>query len=470
MNSSGTGIAYFIDDNLLLIVALGMFLLGVLLAHFIYSRPLQQARREIERLQMQLHNEEQLHEERLLMLDDAQDRLHNTFAVASQRALRENNQQFLQLAEESMRRFHSESKADLEQRKQSIHHLVDPIKTALEKTEQQIQEIEKHRQASFGALGEQLRNLSADQATLRQETSKLSTALRMPGMRGQWGEMSLKRIVEMAGMVEHCDFLEQVQRSNEERTIRPDMVVRMPDQRELVIDAKSPMDAYMDAFATEDEAERLRYLTHHARRVREHVRTLAGKRYWEQFESAPDFVVLFMPGEQFLGAALEHDKNLMQDALEMRVILSTPATLMALLRAVAFGWQQAVLTENAGKIRDVGTELHKRLTIFVSHVEKLGKNLESGVDTYNRLLGSLERSVIPGAKKLSDLGISSGRELVEAEPLENSPRVPVQSEIDLQEVSDGDEGGAGFGLNKPWQTEPVTDNAGLNQPDVSERT
>lgn len=466
MNSSGTGIGVFIDDNLLLIVALIMFLLGVLLAYLIYSRPLQQARREIERLQMQLHNEEQMHEERLLMLDDAQDRLHNTFAVASQRALRENNQQFLQLAEESMRRFHTESKADLEQRKQSIHHLVDPIKSALEKTEQQIQEIEKHRQASFGALGEQLRNLSVDQMTLRQETSKLSTALRMPGTRGQWGEMSLKRIVEMAGMVEHCDFLEQVQRSNEERTIRPDMVVRMPDKRELVLDAKSPMDAYMDAFATEDETQRQRYLTHHAKRVREHVRTLAGKRYWEQFENAPDFVVLFMPGEQFLGAALEQDKNLMQDALEMRVILATPATLMALLRAVAFGWQQAVLTENAGKIRDVGTELHKRLTIFVSHVEKLGKNLESGVDTYNRLLGSLERSVIPGAKKLAELGISSGRELAEAEPLENSPRVPVQSEIDLRDIGVTAENGE----NNPLINEPVIEKAGHNadpEPDES---
>nr|CAA6817329.1 MAG: DNA recombination protein RmuC [uncultured Thiotrichaceae bacterium] len=439
MNSSGTGIGTFIDNNLLLIVALLMFLLGVLLSYVVYSRPLQQARREIERLQMQLHNEEQLHEERLLMLDDAQDRLHNTFAVTSQRALRENNQQFMQLAEESMKRFHTESRADLDQRKQSIDHLVGPIKQALEKTGEQIQEIEKHRQASFGALGEQLRNLSVDQMALRQETSKLSTALRTPGTRGQWGEMSLKRIVEMAGMVEHCDFLEQVQRSNEDRTIRPDMVVRMPDKRELVIDAKSPMDAYMNAFATENDAERQGYLLHHAKRVREHVRVLAGKRYWEQFENAPDFVVLFMPGEQFLGAAMEQDKNLMQDALEMRVILSTPATLMALLRAVAFGWQQSVLTENAGKIRDVGTELHKRLTVFINHVDKLGKNLESGVDTYNRLLGSLERSVLPGAKKLSELGVSSGRELADTEPLEVSPRVSVQSELELGGVEMSDD-------------------------------
>lgn len=430
MNS---GIGQFVDDNILLLVALLMFLLGMLLTYLIYSRPLQHARRTVERLQLQLQNEEQMHEERLRMLDDAQDRLHNMFSSASRNALQENNQQFLQLAQESMRRFHTESKADLEQREQSIHHLVSPIKQALEKTEQQIQQIEQTRQASFGALGEQLRNLSVDQMALRQETSKLSTALRTPGTRGQWGELSLKRVAEMAGMIEHCDFLEQVQRSNAERSIRPDMLVRMPDKRELVIDAKSPMDAYLDAFETDNETLRQQHLQHHAKRVREHVRVLAGKRYWEQFENAPDFVVLFMPGEQFLGAALECDKNLMQDALEMRVILATPATLMALLRAVAFGWQQSVLTDNARKIRDVGTELHKRLSVFTAHVEKLGKNVSDSVDTYNKLLGSLERSVLPGARKLAELGISSGRELAETEPLEGSPRVPVQAEIQLKE-------------------------------------
>ncbi|MEZ5448141.1 MAG: DNA recombination protein RmuC [Thiolinea sp.] len=345
-------------------------------------------------------------------------------------ALRENNHQFLQLAQESMRRFQSESQADLEQRKQAIQHLVDPIRQALDKTEQQIRTIEQQREASFGALGEQLRNLSLDQLSLRQETHRLSTALRSPGTRGQWGELSLKRIAELAGMVEHCDFLEQVQLSNDERSIRPDMLVRMPDQRELVIDAKAPMDAYLNAFESDSETQRQQHLRQHARRVREHVRLLAGKRYWEQFENAPDFVVLFMPGEPFLGAALEQDKNLMQDALEMRVILATPATLMALLRAVAFGWQQAVLTENARRIRDAGTELHKRLSVLTGHAERLGKHLAAGVDSYNRLLGSMERSVLPGARRLSELGIDSGREIMEAEPLENSPRAPVQTELD----------------------------------------
>ncbi|TXH70636.1 MAG: DNA recombination protein RmuC [Thiothrix sp.] len=433
MTSTASSLGQLVDANILLIVALCMFLLGIGVAFLIYNRPLQQARQEVERLKLQLQSEEQLHEERLRMLEDAQDKLHNTFAAASQRALRENNQQFLQLAQESMRRFQSESQADLDQRKQSIQYLLEPIRSALEKTEQQIQTIEKDRHASFGALGEQLRHLSLDQLALRQEANKLSAALRNPGMRGEWGELTLKRIVEMAGMVEYCDFMEQVQRSNEERTIRPDMVIRMPDKRELVIDAKTPMDAYMDAAQTASDQERAQHLQRYARHVREHVKLLSAKRYWEQFEGAPDFVVLFMPGEQFLGAALEHDKSLMNDALEAKVILSTPATLMALLRAVAFGWQQAILTENATRIRDVGTELHKRLSILSSHAERLGKHLEASVDSYNRFLGSMERSVLPSAKRLAELGIESGRALPEMTPLETSPRTPMQTALDLTE-------------------------------------
>jgi DNA recombination protein RmuC len=433
MNNSASSLGQFVDANILLIVALCMFLLGLGIAFLIYSRPLQQARQEVERLKLQLQSEEQLHEERLRMLEDAQDKLHNTFAAASQRALRDNNQQFLQLAQESMRRFQTESQADLDQRKQSIQYLLEPIRSALEKTEQQIQSIEKERHASFGALGEQLRHLSLDQLALRQEASKLSAALRNPGMRGEWGELTLRRIVEMAGMVEYCDFLEQVQRSNEERTIRPDMVIRMPDKRELVIDAKTPMDAYMDAAQTDNDRERTQHLQRYARHVREHVRLLSAKRYWEQFEGAPDFVVLFMPGEQFLGAALEHDKTLMNDALEAKVILSTPATLMALLRAVAFGWQQAILTENATRIRDVGTELHKRLSILSSHAERLGKNLEASVDSYNRFLGSMERSVMPSAKRLAELGIESGRPIPDMSPLETSPRTPMQAALEFTE-------------------------------------
>ncbi|MFN3786359.1 MAG: DNA recombination protein RmuC, partial [Thiothrix sp.] len=255
----------FIDANIVFVSAAIMFALGAWVTHFIYTPQLQQSQRELERLQLQLQTEEQLHEERLRMLDDAQDRLHNTFAALAQRALRDNNAQFLQLAQETLRRIQTESQADLQQRQQSIQHLVDPIREALAKTEAQIQQIEKERQASFGALSQQIRSMLHDQAALRDETGRLAAALRTPGIRGQWGELSLRRIAELAGMVEYCDFIEQTQRSNAERTIRPDMVVRMPDARELIVDAKAPMDAYLDAVNAESNESRQRHLQRHAR-------------------------------------------------------------------------------------------------------------------------------------------------------------------------------------------------------------
>lgn len=424
MESTSFQLGAFIDQHIVFITAVVMFALGLAVAHFIYSPVLRQTRRELELLEIQKQGEEQLHEERLRMLDEAQDRLYNTFAAVSQRALRENNTQFLQLAQETMGRFHVESRSDLEQRQQSIQHMVDPIRDALAKTEAQIQQIEKERQASFGMLSQQIRDMMGGQAALREETGRLASALRTPGIRGQWGELSLRRIAELSGMVEHCDFVEQEQRSNSDRTIRPDMVIRMPDSREMIVDAKAPMDAYLDAANAESNENRQRHLQRHAKHVREHVRVLAGKRYWEQFDQSPDFVVLFIPGEQFLGAALEQDKNLLQDALNDKVILATPTTLVALLRAVAFGWKQTVLAENAGKVRDLGEELHKRLTVFLDHLERLGRNLGSSVDTYNKALGSLERSVLPGVRRLSELGISSGRQAVEPTPIENAPRPP----------------------------------------------
>ena len=430
MNSPPFQLGVFIDQHIIVITAVVMFALGLWVGHLIYSGPLQLARRELERLQLQRQSDEQLHEERLRMLDEAQDRLHYTFAALSQRALRENNLQFLQLAQESFGRFQVESQADLELRQQSIQYLVEPIREALAKTQAQIEQIEKERHNSFGRLSEQIHGMMQDQAALRTETGRLMSALRTPGVRGQWGELSLRRIVELAGMSEHCDFTEQVQRNQGERSIRPDMIIRMPDAREMIVDAKAPMDAYLDAVNASLESERQRHLQRHARHVREHVRALAAKRYWEQFEHAPDFVLLFIPGEQFLGAALEQDKNLLQDALNERVILATPTTLVALLRAVAFGWKQLVLAENAGKVRELGEELHKRLTIFFDHMERLGRNLGSSVDTYNKALGSLERSVLPSVRRLAELGVSSGRNLQEPNPIESVPRPPYSKDLE----------------------------------------
>lgn len=421
----------FIDQNIVFITALTMFILGAFVAHLVYSSPLRQARREIEQLQLQRQSEEQLHEERLRMLDDAQDRLHYTFAAISKDALRDNNTQFLQLAQETLGRFQVESSSDLLQRQQSIQHMVDPIRDALARTEAQISQIEKERQASFGAIGEQIRGMLHDQTQLREETARLASALHNPASRGQWGELSLRRIVELAGMVEHCDFEVQVQRRNEESIIRPDMLIRMPDKREMIVDAKAPMKAYLEAANAESEALRKKALQRHAQHVREHVRSLASKRYWEQFEQSPDFVVLFIPGEQFLGAALEQDSRLLEDALTQKVILATPTTLVALLRAVAFGWKQTVLAENASQVRDLGEELHKRLSIFLDHLERLGKNLGNSVESYNKTLGSLERSVLPSVRRLADLGVASGRQAGEPQPVENTPRPAYTAGIDL---------------------------------------
>ncbi|WP_020396935.1 DNA recombination protein RmuC [Thiolinea disciformis] len=430
MDDSAARLGQLIGENILPLTAICMFLLGALAVYLPLNRLLYRARRDSERLSAQLASDAQLHAERIRALEAAEERLQQSFSAASQRALHENNQQFLQLAQESMQRFRAESQADLDQRRQSIHHLVEPIREALKKTEQQIQSIEHDRQRSFGALGEQLRHLSLDQLALRQETNKLVTALRAPNTRGQWGELSLKRLVEMAGMIEHCDFIEQAYTSSSERTIRPDMVIRMPDKRDLVIDAKTPMDAYLDAAQCEIEQERQQHLARYARHMREHVRNLSGKRYWEQFQNAPDFVVLFLPGEQFLGIALEHDKSLMQDALDQRVILATPSTLMALLRAVAFGWQQSILTDNAVHIRDTGIELHRRLAILSTHLEKLGKQLTYSVDSYNSLIGSWERGALPAARRLAELGTQSGRELSSIETLDATPRTRLNGAVE----------------------------------------
>jgi DNA recombination protein RmuC len=379
-----------------------------------YRSRLQQLQRELDLVQLQRETEEKLYSERL----------QNNLNTLAQRALQENTQNFLQLARETFGRAQGESQADLEQRQLSIQHLVAPIRDALAKNEEQIRQIEKERHASAGMLTEQLRGMMHEHHLLRRETGRLATALRTPSARGQWGELSLRRIAELAGMIEYCDFMEQVQRSNEERTIRPDMLVRMPGKRDLIIDAKAPMDAYLDAVDADQEEVRTQHLQRHAKRVREHVRLLASKRYWEQFAHAPDFVVLFIPGEQFLGAALEHDHQLLQDALQLKVILATPATLMALLRTLAYGWRQNVLAENAHKVRDLGEEVHRRLAAFLEHFEKLGRNLSSNVETYNQALGSLERSVMPSVRRLAELGVSSGRNIATPTIVEVVPRQP----------------------------------------------
>ena len=307
-------------------------------------------------------------------------------------------------------------------KEQAIENLVKPIRETLDKTERQLQNIEKERKESFGSLSEHLRQMNDSQHRLQRETQNLVSALRRPEVRGQWGEMTLKRLAELAGMVEHCDFTEQTSVSTEDGMLRPDMVVRMPDKRELIVDAKTPLDAYLNAMQTDDESERLVQLQRHARKVRDRVKELASKAYWLQFKNSPDYVVLFVPGDHFLSAALEQDNGLLEFSLSNKVVLATPTSLIALLRAVAFGWRQESVTRNAEQIQSLGEELHSRMLTFVEHLSKIGTSLGTSVDHYNRAVGSLERSVLPGARKFTELGIESRKQIESADPIEKAPR------------------------------------------------
>lgn len=348
--------------------------------------------------------------------------MENGFAALSQQALQSNNQAFLQLAEQSLQRFHVQAKGDLERKEQAVENLVKPIREALERAERQIGLMENERREAYGALHKHLETLAQTQQLLQGETRNLVQALRRPEVRGQWGEMTLKRLAELAGMVQHCDFYEQEQVSGEDGRLRPDMIVRMPDRREIVVDAKTPLDAYLSAIEAPDEDSRRRHLEQHARNLRARVRELSAKAYWTRFTQAPDFVVLFIPGEQFLGAALDVDRALLEDALRQKIILTTPTSFVALLRAVAYGWRQEALAENAEYIRQIGEELYNRLATFSEHLARLGQSLDRAVRQYNQSVGSFQTKVLPGARRFTELGVSAGKSLEEPEQIEKGLR------------------------------------------------
>lgn len=373
------------------------------------------AQRQIAQLETRLQHAEDTSEAR-------EDVIEKTFAALASQALKQSNQSFLQLANETLARFHNEAKGELEKKEKAVEGLVKPIRDALEKTEAQIREIEKDRKEAYGALHSHLQQMATTQQQLQSETRNLVQALRRPEVRGQWGEMTLRRLVELAGMVEHCDFFEQEQREAEGSRLRPDMIVRMPGGREIVVDVKTPLDAYLSAMEAGDDATRDSFLAQHVRNVRERVRELAAKSYWSQFDRAPDFVVLFIPGEQFLASALDRDRDLLEYALQQKVILATPTSLVALLRAVAYGWRQERLAENADRIRIAGEELYKRLGNFAEHFGKLGGNLERTVQLYNKAAGSFDSKLVPGARKLTELGVQADKTVDEAPQIETGIR------------------------------------------------
>jgi len=361
-------------------------------------------------------------ETRLQLNEQQHQGLESTFGNLSLQALEKNNRAFLQLAEQAMKRFQESARNELSQKEKAVENLVKPIKDALEKTEAQIRHMENERKEAYGSLHKHLETMAVTQQQLQGETRNLVQALRRPEVRGQWGELTLKRLAELAGMVEHCDFFEQQQVKTEDGQLRPDMIVRMPDGREIVVDAKTPLDAYLNAIEAKDDVARKQHLEHHARNVRARVRELASKAYWNQFRNAPDFVILFIPGDQFLAAALDHDRALLEDALKEHIILTTPTSLVALLRAVAYGWRQEALAENAEFIRDAGVELYQRLATFSEHLARVGKGLDSALTNYNKAVGSFETKVVPGARKFTELGVSPGKDIEATDQIEKGVR------------------------------------------------
>jgi DNA recombination protein RmuC len=399
---------------------------------------LQQAHTDVvaakARLESALEMERKTSNEKMDLVTRASEELRNAFKAMASDALKSNNQSFLVLAQERLERFQTEARGDLESRQKAVAEMVAPVRESLNKVDTQIQQLEIERGKAYSALYTQVQSLITTQKELQSETGNLVRALRTPNVRGRWGEIQLRRVVEIAGMLSYCDFAEQETVTTDNGRLRPDLVVKLPGGKHVVVDAKTPLQAFLDAFETTDEETRRDCLTNHARQVRDHMNTLSGKKYWEQFDATPEFVVMFLPGETFFSAALEQDSGLIEHGVLNRVIPASPTTLIALLKAVAYGWNQEKLARNAQQISELGKELHDRLRNLAGHITSVGTGLDRAVESYNKAVGSLESRVLVSARKFAELGASVADDIPQLEPIETTARA-LSFEWDEDDVS-----------------------------------
>ncbi len=389
--------------------------------------------RELVRARTDLEHERARAQERLAAVNDAQGRLSASFKALSADALQSSMAQLAEMARAQMQTAQTHAKGELDKRQQAVEQLVAPLREQLGRVDNQLTRLDQERRESRGRLEAQLKTLTESGDRLRSETGALVTALRKPNARGQWGQMQLRNVVELSGMVKHCDFVEQSSVAGDDVSLRPDLVVRLPGGKHVVVDAKAPLQGVLDAYQARDEPERERHLRDHARLLRKHVKALAEKTYWAGLDSTPDFVVMFLPGEHLYGAALDADPALIEDAMARRVLIATPTTLLAMLRAVAYGWQQERVAESAQAISDLGRELHGRLIKLSGLLATLGTRLNSAVRAYNETVGSYEARVLPSARRFADHGaIAEGLELPQLEHVTTSARAVHAAELELE--------------------------------------
>jgi DNA recombination protein RmuC len=377
---------------------------------------------QLSALQARLEEERKANQEKLSLIDEAQHRLADAFKALSADALRNNNQSFIELAKANFDRLHDTAKGDLESRQRAIDQLIKPLRDSLEKVDGKIGELEKSRAGAYSELREQVKALATSQSQLQAETGNLVKALRAPHIRGRWGEIQLRRVVELAGMLQYCDFVEQETVTTEENRIRPDVIVRLPGNRTIVVDSKVPFDAFYESISTADEEIRSLKLKEHARLVRTHISTLSRKSYWETVQPTPEFVLLFLPGETFYSAALEQDPKLIEDGVSEKVLIATPTTLIALLKAVSYGWRQEQMATNAEEVSNLAKTLYDRLRVFTNHFDEIGRNLDRAMDSYNKGVRSLEARVLVTARKFKERGAIAGEDIEALEPVDKAAR------------------------------------------------